>query len=96
MKLFLTFVFMIVSLQCLASDEINQQLNCDDEYKKVCGADRDIPNNFICNEVMMEQLSHQCKQQLDSNARLKAFSSFGRFHENSDAQRRNALTEAID
>ena len=87
---------MIVSLQCLASDEISQQLNCDDEYKKVCGADRDIPNNFICNEVMMEQLSQQCRQQLDSNARLKAFSSFGEFHKTADAQRQNALAEAID
>ena len=96
MKLFLIFVFMIVSLQCLASDEISQQLNCDDEYKKVCGADRDIPNNFICNEVMMEQLSQQCRQQLDSNARLKAFSSFGEFHKTADAQRQNALAEAID
>ena len=96
MRLFLTFVFTIVSPQCLASDEISQQLNCDDEYKKVCGADRDIPDNFICNEVMMEQLSQQCRQQLDSNSRLKAFSSFGGFHETADARQQPAFTETID
>ena len=96
MRLFLAFVFMIISLQCLASDEINQPSNCDGEYKKVCETDRDIPNNFICNEVMMEQLSQECRQQLDSNARLKAFSSYGGFHGNSDAQRLDTLTEAID
>lgn len=69
----------ILSLNSIASDEINAEKNCESEYIELCQAYSGLPATRACNEAMIAELSTQCKQLLESNARLEAFSSFGAF-----------------
>ena len=95
MKLFLIFVVIIVSLKSIASDETRAEENCEAEYKEICQANFDLPKTQVCTDIMMEKLSTQCKQRLDSATRLNSFSSFAEFDNpvSADKQSNSLVTE---
>ena len=79
MRLFLSFVVTIISLESIALDETSVEKNCEVEYQEICQVKLGKQKTQGCTEIMVDKLSIQCKQLLDTTARLNSFSSFGGF-----------------